>query len=185
MYISSPSPDGQGEVPHEGDHEGALLRRAKDGDRDAFEQLYRRHVDAVARQVRFRLGGPDEDVVAEVFLRAWRGLAAFRDLGRPFGAWLHGITRHVVVDEIRRRSRSTPVERVPDRPVDPMTVEMLSLREGMERLPAPLRLVIELKYLADLTNEQVATALGISVGAVNTKQWRALRELARCMEEGP
>jgi len=154
---------------------------AKDGDRDAFEQLYRRHVDAVARQVRFRFGALDEDVVAEVFLRAWKGLPSYRDVGRPFGAWLHGIAHHVVVDELRRRARTMPVERVPDRGTDPMTVELLSLRDGIDRLPAALRRVIELKYLADLTNEQVALALGISVGAVNTKQWRALRELARTL----
>jgi len=160
-----------------------LVARAKEGDRASFEELYRAHVDGVARQVRFRLGDPDDDAVAEVFLRAWRGLPGYRDTGRPFGAWLHGIARHVIVDELRRRERWVPVDRVPDRGVEPMTLELISLRDAIDRLPEQLRRVIELKYLHDLTNDQVALALGATAGAVNTKQWRALRELRHLLEE--
>lgn len=181
-HIRVSSTDRQGEPVWTAEGEPALVRRAKDGDRGAFEELYREHVDGVARQVRFRLGSLDDDVVAEVFLRAWRGLSTYRDVGRPFGAWLHGIARYVILDELRRRGRSLPVDRVPDRPVDPMIAERVALRDAIDRLPEGLRRIIELKYLSDLTNEQTARELGLSVGAVNTKQWRALRALARSLE---
>jgi RNA polymerase sigma-70 factor, ECF subfamily len=182
--ISPPSSDGKGEESDRA-HERALVVRAQDGDRDAFGELYRIHLPAVARLVRFRLGGPDEDAVAEVFLRAWRGIAGYRDRGVPFAAWLYGIARHIAVDELRKRGRVEPVETLPDRGEDPMTAELLTLHGAIERLPTEQRQVIELKYLVGMSNDEVAAATGTTSGAVNAKQWRALRTLAGILEERP
>jgi RNA polymerase sigma-70 factor (ECF subfamily) len=182
--ISRPSTDRKGEEPDRA-HERALVRRAQDGDRDAFGELYRIHLPAVARLVRFRLGGADEDVVAEVFLRAWRGVDGYRDRGVPFAAWLYGIARHVSVDELRKRGRVEPVEQVPDRGEDPMTAELLTLHGAIDRLPTEQRQVIELKYLVGMSNDEVAAVTGTTSGAVNAKQWRALRTLADILGERP
>src|SRR5213080_3094221 len=148
--ISAPSLDGKGgDEPDGREHERALVRRAQDGDRDAFGDLYRTHLPAISRLVRFRLGAEDQDAVSEVFLRAWRGLRSYRDTGVPFAAWLYGITR----------------------------------RGAIEHLPTEQRQVIELKYLVGMTNEEVAAAMGTTPGAVNAKQWRALKALADVLEE--
>src|SRR4051794_35092048 len=88
--ISAVSSDGNRGEPDGREHERALVARAKDGDRDAFGALYRQHAAAVSRVVRFRLGRDDEDAVSEVFLRAWRGLATYRDTGVPFAAGCTG-----------------------------------------------------------------------------------------------
>jgi RNA polymerase sigma-70 factor (ECF subfamily) len=183
--ISRVSSDGKGEEPEDRAVERALVARAKEGDREAFEQLYRTHLGAVSRLVGFRLGGIDEDAVSEVFLRAWRGLGAYRDTGVPFSAWLYGIARHVAVDELRRRGRVEPVERVPDGEVEPMTAELLTLRGAIDALPTEQRQVIELKYLAGMTNDEVAAAMGTTPGAVNARQWRALQALASRLGERP
>jgi RNA polymerase sigma-70 factor (ECF subfamily) len=184
LRISHSSLDRQGERPNERAPEHAYVERAKAGDDDAFEELYRSHVQGVARHVRLRLGSVDEDLVVEVFLRAWQGLATYRDVGRPFGAWLYGITRNVIVDELRTRGRTLAMAEVPDQGVEPMTAELLSLRDAIDRLPDDQRQVVQLKYLAGLTNDEVATALHTTVGAVNTRQWRALRALAGLLEDG-
>jgi RNA polymerase sigma-70 factor (ECF subfamily) len=182
--ISRRSTDGKGEEP-DGAHERALVQRAQDGDRDAFGELYRIHLPAVARLVRFRLGAPDEDAVAEVFLRAWRGIAGYRDRGVPFAAWLYGIARHISVDELRKRGRVEPVVQVPERGVDPMTAVLLTLHGAIDRLPTEQRQVIELKYLVGMSNDEVAAVTGTTAGAVNAKQWRALRTLADVLGERP
>jgi RNA polymerase sigma-70 factor (ECF subfamily) len=171
------------EDPGVREHERGLVIAAQEGDREAFEQLYRTHAPAVARLVRFRLGGEDEDAVAEVFFRAWRGLATYQDTGAPFSAWLYGIARHVAIDVARTRGRVEPTEQVPDREVEPMTDDLMSLRGAIEQLPTEQRQVIELKYLVGLTNEEVAAAMGCTPGAVNAKQWRALRALAQELGE--
>lgn len=177
--ISRRSLDRKVEDPDAREREHALVARAQGGDREAFEELYRTHAPAVARLVRFRLGGEDEDAVAEVFLRAWRGLGGYHETGAPFSAWLYGIARHVAIDELRTRARSEPTDAVPDREVEHMTAELLTLRGAIDALPTEQRQVIELKYLLGLTNDEVANAMGCSPGAVNAKQWRALRALAQ------
>lgn len=183
--ISRASSDGKGEEPEDRAVERALVARAKEGDREAFEQLYRAHLGAVSRLVRFRLGGTDEDAVAEVFLRAWRGLGSHRDTGVPFSAWLYGIARHVAVDELRRRGRVEPVEQLPEGQVEPMTAELMTLRSAIDTLPTEQRQVIELKYLAGMSNDEVAAAMGTTSGAVNARQWRALHALATTLGERP
>lgn len=162
-----------------------VVRRAKAGDRDAFETLYRVHHPAVSRLCRFYLGSDIGDAVAEVFFRAWRGLPRYTETGAPFAGWLYGIARHVAVDELRRRGRSVPLAEVPDRAgPDPMMNEWFDLRRAIERLPREQRRVVELKFLVGLTNDEVARLVGTTPGAVNAKQWRALRTLAGLLEPG-
>jgi len=181
--ISRPAPDRKGDEPDGRALERALVERARDGDRDAFGELYRMHLPAVARLVRFRLGGEDEDAVSEVFLRAWRGLASYRDTGVPFVGWLYGIARHVAIDILRRQGRDEPSDDLPDRGVEPMTAEVMTLRGAIDALPTEQRQVIELKYLVGLTNDEVAAAMATTPGAVNARQWRALKALAEILEE--
>src|SRR2546423_8852860 len=177
--ISPASHDGKGGYEPDGrEHERALVRRAQDGDRDAFGDLYCTHLPAVSRLVRFRLGAQDEAAVSEVFIRAWRGLGSYRDTGVRSSAWLYGIARHVAIDSVRKRGRDEPREDVPDRGIEPMTAEILTLRGAIEHLPTEQRQVIELKYLVGMTNEEVAAAMGTTPGAINAKQWRAPEGLA-------
>jgi RNA polymerase sigma-70 factor (ECF subfamily) len=175
--------DGKGDDPASRARERALVVRAQEGDRDAFGELYRMHLPAVSRLVRFRLGSDSEDATSEVFLRAWKGLPEYRDRGVPFAAWLYGIARHVAIDEVRKRGRVEPREEVPDREVEPMTAELMALREAIAGLPSEQRRVIELKYLAGLTNDEVAAAMGTTPGAVNSRQWRALKALSETLGE--
>lgn len=185
-YISGPTADGTDERPPQVrsiDPTRDLVRAAKEGDRDAFGQLYRLHHASIVRLVRFRLGADHEDAVSEVFLRAWAALPRHRDTGAPFAAWLYGIARHVVADEIARRIRSQPMSEVPEIPFEPRDDDRLTLAEALGRLPDEQRQVIELKYLVGLKNPEVAEAFGISAGAVNAKQWRALRSLRAILED--
>src|SRR5436190_22424611 len=183
--ISAPSLDGKGgDEPDGREHERALVRRAQDGDRDAFGDLYRTHLPAISRLVRFRLGTEDEDAVSEVFLRAWRGLGSYRDTGVPFAAWLYGIARHVAIDALRRQGRDEPRDELPDRAAEElMTAEMLTLRGAIDELPTEQRQVIELKYLVGMTNEEVAAAMATTPGGINARRWRALKALAEILEE--
>jgi RNA polymerase sigma-70 factor, ECF subfamily len=164
------------------DVEPRLIHRAKDGDRDAFGQLYRLHHAGITRMVRFRLGPDHEDAVSEVFVRAWAALPRHRETGAPFAAWLYGIARHVVSDELARRRRTVPVAETPDIGIPFQADDRLILAEALDRLPDEQRQVIELKFLVGMRNPEVAAAIGISVGAVNAKQWRAFSALRALME---
>lgn len=160
-----------------------LVERAKEGEREAFGDLYRRYHPPLFRLARAHLGEGAEDAVAETFLRAWKGLPRYRDTGAPFLAWLYGIARHVIADEFRRRARVEPRPDLPDRRVEWAVDDELALAAAIRRLPDEQRQVVELKFLMGATNAQVAAALGKSEGAVNAKQWRGLAALRRMLEE--
>jgi len=158
------------------------VEAAQRGDEDAFGQLYRLHRPAIVRMARLHAGIDGDDLVSEVFMRAWTALPTYRPTGVPFVAWLYGIARHVIVDHIRREARSTPLAELPDRPVEPRDDDRMMLAAAIDALPDEQRQVIELKYLLGLRNPEVAEALGISIGAVNAKQWRALQALRDRLE---
>jgi RNA polymerase sigma-70 factor, ECF subfamily len=163
-----------------------LVEKAKRGDRDAFGELYRLHHARIFRMARLHLGDLGdgaEDAVAETFLRAWAALPRYRDTGAPFVAWLFGIARHVVLDEVARGRRVMPREELPERTKGWTVDDRLTLAQAMDRLPAAQRQVVELKYLAGMRNEEVASALGKSKGAINAIQWRALGALREFLEE--
>ena len=159
-----------------------LVDLAIRGDRDAFGQLFRRYYAAIFRVARSRLPHAlAEDATAETFARAWKALPRYRRTGAPFVSWLYGIARHVVADAASASRRAQSCDHIDTGSVDPwpQSDDGLRLRDALVALPEQQRGVIELKFLVGLTNDEVAAALGTTPGAVNTKQWRALRALAR------
>lgn len=160
-----------------------LVALARSGDREAFGDLYRLYHAPIFRVARAQLGEGAEDAVAETFVRAWGSLHRYRDMGVPFVGWLYGIARNVVADEFRRRQRVQPTDQIPEEMIGSAVDDDLSLAAAMARLPDEQRRVVELKFLVGLTNAEVGSVLGISPGAVNSKQWRALGQLRRALEE--
>ena len=162
----------------------ALVARARQGDKDAFGQLYRLHRPQILRMARFHLGADADDVVSEVFLRAWTSLPRYRETGRPFVAWLYGIARHVVLDEVGRRTRTRPSDRLPEEATEWREDDRLALASAVATLPDEQRQVIEMKFFMGMRNPEVASILGITPGAVNARQWRAFTTLRTLLREG-
>lgn len=159
-----------------------LVELAQQGDRNAFGALYELHHGAISRYARLKLGESFEDAVSETFLRAWKALPRYKKEKVPFVAWLYGIARHVVVDELRARGRVSPTDKLPEHSVDPDHDERLALRAALARLPRRQRQVLEMKFLMGVTNPELAAALDKTPGAINAQQWRALRALKEILE---
>ena len=89
--------------------ERASISAAQGGDRTAFRDLYLANAPEVYRYAVRRVAHHEaEDVVAETFARAWRGLHGYQDQGRPFVAWLLRICQNVLLTRARR-DRHQPV----------------------------------------------------------------------------
>jgi len=161
--------------------ERELVGKARDGDRDAFGQLFCAHHGAIFRLARASLGDGAEDIASETFVRAWAALPRYRDTGAPFVAWLYGIARHIVVDELRRRARVQPHEDIDTGTFEHPSDDRLTLAAALGDLPDEQRQILELKFFLGLTNAEVGAALGTTPGAINTKQWRALQALREGM----
>jgi RNA polymerase sigma-70 factor, ECF subfamily len=165
-----------------------LIRRAQQGDRDAFRQLYERYA-GVALKTAWALLAQRmlaEDVTQEVWLEVWRHLATFQS-GKPFKPWLLAI----VVNRSRNAAQRQRTPAMPlsdeglDEPADAADVEQTymrleedaELRRAFVTLPLDQRQVIELRYFAELDVAEIAAALHIPIGTVKSRLHRALAAL--------
>jgi RNA polymerase sigma-70 factor (ECF subfamily) len=166
-----------------------LVARAQQGDESAFEKLVRRH-QRYAFNVAYRALGDTaeaEDVTQEAFVRAWRGLPAFRSQAR-FTTWLYRIVYNLCLNRLpglqQELFQAEPMEEalVSSAPSPLQLVEtrerVAFLHTQLDQLPAKYRLVLTLRYLQNLSYEEIATALDVPMGTVKTHIHRARRSLA-------
>ncbi len=173
-----------------------LVLLAKNGDADAFGHLYETYLDRIYRYIYFRVTDEQttEDLISQVFAKAWENLRRYQPSGRPFIAWLYTIAHNTVIDHYRTRKDTVALENTialaSDAP-DPheqveMHVESDHLRVALQALTPDQQQVIVLKFISGLTTEEIARQLQKTPGAVRALQMRALQALARRMkkEEG-
>jgi RNA polymerase sigma-70 factor (ECF subfamily) len=170
-----------------------LAQRTAAGDRDAFAEIYGILLDPIYRFLYWNAGSREqaEDLAEETFLKCLVNIGSY-DPGRgPFKAWAFRIAHNLLVDQQRRRGRRRHEELKEDVEDREVTAQerledeerASAVREMLKELPSAQRQVIAMKYFADMSNTEVAQALGRSEGAVNALQHRALRRLGKILEE--
>ena len=163
-----------------------LVGRAREGDRAAFERLYR---DSVGRvyALCLRMSGDAaraEELTQDVFVKAWRKLGSFRG-DSAFSSWLHRIAVNVVYQEgrteKRRRARIIPAEEAaavdaPGVPVSPGA--RVDLERAIGGLPPGARSAFVLHDIEGYTHKEIAEMVGSAEGTVKAQLHRA-RKLLR------
>jgi RNA polymerase sigma-70 factor, ECF subfamily len=177
-----------------------LVAQAKRGNEQAFTELWGRHGERirgiVGRIIRNR--EDTEDLLQEVYLKSFVYLDSFKG-DSLFSTWLCRIGINLALMLLRRRrirpevhiessgsDCTNPVMEVPDRSENIETSyfreeRIHQLRAAIERLPPQLRRIVELQNRDELSLEEIAHRIGISVGAVKARLVRArmaLRDLA-------
>lgn len=164
------------------DHE--LVTLALGGSRDAGEVLFRRHWPH-ARRVAHAVCGRSslgDEVAQEAMVQAFSSLGRFRGDG-PFAAWLRRIVVTRSLNALRAERRLAPLDDAElagteDRPHIPDA----RLVAAVGALSQEHRVVVALRYGADMTPPEIADALGVAVGTVNSRLGRALARLREVME---
>ena len=165
-----------------GDDERSEDRRSEgDGFEEAFDALF-----SAARLIAVRLvgAGPGaDDVAAEALARAYARWSKIRELDYR-DAWVMRVTANVALDVLRRSRRPLPAP--VDDEADPAdaAVTRLALAQALRRLPRRQRDVVVLRYLADLSEADVAESLGVSAGSVKQHAHRAVDALRRTLGPG-
>jgi RNA polymerase sigma-70 factor (ECF subfamily) len=163
-----------------------LAKAAAAGDAEAFDLLMERYGDGVFRLALRMLRSREdaEDIQQEAFVRAYRKLHTFRGEA-SFGAWIYAITARLCLSR-RRRSAAQPVEVSPPpaalRDTDHDPQERLAaahaaarVQRTLDKLSPPDRLLILLKYVEDLSHEEIARTLQCSVQSSRSRLTRAKR----------
>ncbi len=169
--------------------EREAVRRCQKGERTAFRLLVEKYGDLAFRTAYLmtRDRGLAEDVVQESFLACWRGLAKF-DARQPLRPWLLRIVVNCCLSRRRRPTVATvPLEHSgvalladPDPLPEEMAVRQDTrqlLREAIASLEEGQRLVVMLRYFADLSLAEIAGILACPEGTVKSRLHRALSQL--------
>ena len=158
------------------------VRRAQEGDRDAFAFLYARFADDVCRYARsiVRNDHEAEDVTQEVFTKLFSVIEKYQEREVPFLAWMLRVTRNVAVDRVRRQ-RTVPVAEVRGsvEARDGTPTRARALMAALSELPDAQREVVMLRQFAGLSPAEIAAQTGRSEGAVNGLHHRARKSLVR------
>jgi len=159
------------------------------GEREAFDRLVVRYQRDVYRLC-FRYVNNHEDandLAQEAFLKAWRAIGRFRG-DSAFSTWLYRIAVNACLNfrALRRPALQELPEGIPDRAPGPAAdLEAADaareVRAGVGRLPDRQRATLILKVYHDLTHEEVAAALGSTVGTVKANLFHALGNLRRLL----
>ena len=171
--------------------EAELIRRAQEGDGEAFRALmegYRQTLFGTAYLLT-RDHHLAEDLVQEALIRIWQGLPKLRSDG-SFKAWLARVVVNVAMSKHRRkRLDETPMDDAFLEPADAGAVEddvlreeeRAALRRGIERLREDHRQVLVLRYYSELSLQEIAEALGCRQGTVKSRLHRALHQLGKVL----
>ena len=165
--------------------EAALVRAAQRGSAEAFAELFRRHWPRAHRAAWLVVHDATaaEDVAQEAFLAAIRSLDRF-DRRRPFGPWLHRIVVNRAIDyararELRREVGGEAIDpAAPDADGGPSDEVVAALAA----LPPDQRAVIVMRHLLGFTPGEIAKALGLPRGTVNSRLRRGLDGLQGSVE---
>jgi RNA polymerase sigma factor (sigma-70 family) len=169
--------------------EDQLVERARRGDQAAFEELVHRHRTIAFRTAVVLAGSPAdaEEAAQDAFVKAWSALPRFRR-GAPFRPWLLAI----VANEARTKRRAAGRREawalkasdahVPPADGDPAAAVVVrersaELRAALAGLEERDRVVLALRYLLDLSEREMAAALGCRPGTVKSRLSRALERL--------
>jgi RNA polymerase sigma-70 factor (ECF subfamily) len=174
----------------------ALVELARNGDSEAFGQLYDHYQTSVYRFLYYRVGSVPlaEDLAAETFFRALRSMSSFRWQGKDFGAWLMTIARNLTTDHFkagRTRLESTTedmssLDTTTDGPENAVLASLTNeaLLIALSELPTEQRECLVMRFLQGLSIAETAEVLERSAGAVKQLQLRGVRNLARILPEG-
>ncbi len=173
-------------------NEDYIVRRAINGDNEAFTRLYDLYFDKIFRYVYFRIRKQTEaeDLTQEVFIKAMKAIGSYKIGKTPFAAWLFRIAHNQVIDHVRKvgQYQSTSLEEAAtiagtDDPVSSAetSIEVGELNWAISQLPPAQQEVITLRFISGLSINEVADISGKKEGTVKALQFSATASLRKLL----
>jgi RNA polymerase sigma-70 factor (ECF subfamily) len=176
--------------------EDKLIKKAKRGEKEAFGLLYDKYVSYIYRYFFLRLGGQKdlaEDLTQEVFMNVWKNIGNYDLRGVPFISYLYRVARNALTDHWRTQKKFVDLESliesslVADKDEIESTLdnkkEVEVIKKALFYLDPTYQEVLIMKFIEELSNKEIALALGKSEGAVRVIQHRAIKQLKNYLEK--
>ena len=170
--------------------EGSVIAACREGDREAFRRLYDAYQSQVYSTALYFMGGraaAAEDITQDVFVKLFSRIRQFRNEA-AFSTWLHRMVVNTCMDELRRRKWSVEMpspEQCADDGKPPgfdeelmRTETVAEVQEALAGLSPKLRAPILMKYFQELSYDEIAKALGCSMGTVASRLSRGHKILS-------
>ena len=157
----------------------SLVREAKAGSREAFEELIRLHARLVWSHLWGLARDPAwvEDLSQETFMKAWVALDSLKD-DASFKPWLMSIARRTCWDHEEKRSRwKTAAVEPPEEREEAPVEKIEQVREALGALPERYRLPLTLHYVEGLKYDAISSQLGLTNGTLRGLLSRGLKQL--------
>jgi RNA polymerase sigma-70 factor, ECF subfamily len=167
----------------------AVIERARQGDEDAFAEIYEYYSAPIHRFIYRMLGSAEQadDMTQETFIRAYQSLDRL-DQDPNLSAWLYRIASNACMDTLRRRTRFTwlPMFDKSDRDEEfatddftPQIAEADAVRRVLADMPAALSMTLVLRSLEGFSCEEIAEIMNVPKGTVFSRLARAREQFAR------
>ena len=167
-----------------------LIRAMKKGDRDAFGKLYLKYLDAIYRYVYFRVNQEKtvaEDISEAVFFKAWEHIGSFKENEGTLKAWLYMIAKNAITDHFRKNKNMVNLDDIV-LPAVGNIEEKIEYNDQVNTLMLRLNLltddqkqVITMKYIEEMSNEEIARILDKNEEAIRALQHRGLQKLKKLL----
>lgn len=179
--------------------DASLLTRIAQGDQSALSALYDRYAKIIYAIAFKSLQSVEEseEVVLDVFAQIWRIAERYDSQKGRVDTWIFTLARSRILDRLRKLQRTHPptncsLEATEIQPqadnLDLFEAAIISERRSrvmtaMQKLPDEQKIVIELAYYQGLTQSQIATATGVSLGTVKTRIRLGLKKLKSILDD--
>ncbi len=168
-----------------------LIKRAKEGDKDAFGQIYNLFLKQIFRFIYFSVRNYElaEDLTQNTFFKAWRSLPSFSLSGGSFRAYLFAIARNLCIDESRKK-KEIPLEAIAEYPSKEDPEEAFSKLEtrevvlrALDKLEEDERKLVVLRFLEEFEYGEIAKITGKKEGNVRVSIHRVLKKLNKILKK--
>jgi len=173
----------------------SLVRKAQKGDAESFGIIYEIFAERIYRYIYLKTSSREEaeDLTQQVFVRAWEALPQFEFKKNPFSSWLYSIARNLITDFYRKKKPdfSLDSENAVEMPDDLDLTERLIIQdeirqvfEAINQLPLEQKDLLLLRFVDDLSYDEIASIMNKSPLTLRVIQHRALKRLKELMGEG-
>jgi RNA polymerase sigma-70 factor, ECF subfamily len=177
-------------ISSEHDEEAQLIARAQESDRAAWDEIFQRHYHRIYGFVFCRIGDAmaAEDLTADVFVEAWKGIRRFSYRGVPLLSWLYRIAHNLIADFLRRHNRAKTQRLEEKWAPTPQTADEAekvalwqSISAAFRRLTLEQQQVLVSRFIEGLTLAETASLMGKKENAVKALEFRALKSVRKVL----